>query len=188
MNSLSYHNIVRKFIPMPRAMKIPEANAAEEKELEKLEKIPAWQLTKVRNKNYVIAEARNKGHTVHFASLMDVCHLKNSEVEPQFQKYKGRFVLRGDIVKDDSGSYAVFTEQGSLASQMTAAKVMDVISMLPECAGQTTDAVSAYTQVKMEDAFFSKDSKVRMSRHLDTSANTQMAKIMVPYGRLICSS
>ena len=31
------------------------------------------------------------------------------------QKYKGRVVLRGDIVKDDPGSYAVFTEQGSWA-------------------------------------------------------------------------
>ena len=39
------------------------------------------------------------------------------------QKYKGRVVLRGDIVKDDSGSYAVFAEQGSSASQMTAAEV-----------------------------------------------------------------
>ena len=38
------------------------------------------------------------------------------------KKYKGRVVLRGDIVKDDSGSYEVFTEQGSSASQMTAAK------------------------------------------------------------------
>ena len=55
-------------------------------------------------------------------------------------------------MKDDSGSYAVFTEQGSSASQMTAAKVMDIISRLPECAGQAADAVSAKTQVKMEDA------------------------------------
>ena len=83
---------------------------------------------------------------------MDLCHLKNSEVEPQLQKYKGRVVLRGDIVKDDSGAYAVFTEQGSSASQMTAAKVMDIISRLPGCAGQAADAVSACTQVKMEDA------------------------------------
>ena len=37
-------------------------------------------------------------------------------------------------------------------SQMTAAKVMDIISRLPGCAGQAADAVSAYTQVKMEDA------------------------------------
>ena len=61
-------------------------------------------------------------------------------------------VLRGDIVKDNSGSYAVFTEQGSSASQMTAAKIMDIISRLPGCDGQAADAVSAYTQVKMEDA------------------------------------
>ena len=31
-------------------------------------------------------------------------------------------------------------------------KVMDVISKLPGCAGQAADAVSAYTQVKMQDA------------------------------------
>ena len=103
MNSLSHYNLVHKFVPMPEAMKIPDAKAAVEKEREIL-----LQLTKVRNKSEVIAEARNKGHTVHFASLMDLCHLKNSELEPQFQKYKGRVVLRGDIVKDDSGSFAVF--------------------------------------------------------------------------------
>ena len=93
----------------------------------KLEKIPKCQLTKARNKKEVIDEARNEGRKVHFASLMDLCHLKNSELEPNFRKYQGRVVLRGDIVKDDSGSYAVFTEQGLSASQTTAAKVMDVI-------------------------------------------------------------
>ena len=62
---------------------------------------------------------------------MDICHLKNAELEAKHQKYKGRVVLRGDIVKDDSGSYAVFTEQGSSASQMTAAKIMDISS--PDC-------------------------------------------------------
>ena len=61
---------------------------------------------------------------------------------------EGRVVLRGDI----SGSYAVFTEQGSSVSQMTPAKVMDIISRLPGCAGQAADAASAYNQVKMEDA------------------------------------
>ena len=44
---------------------------------------------------------------VHFVSLMYICHIKNSELEPQFQKYKGRVVLRGHIVKDDSGAFAV---------------------------------------------------------------------------------
>ena len=61
-------------------------------------------------------------------------------------------MLRSDTVKDDSGSYEVFTEQGSSASQITAAKVMDIISRWPGCAGQAADAVSAYTQVKMKVA------------------------------------
>ena len=100
----------------------------------------------------MIDEARTKGAKVHFASLMDICHLKNAELEAKHQKYNGRVVLRGDIVKDDSGSYAVFTEQGSSASPMTAAKIMDIISRLPGCDGQVADAVSAHTQVKMEDA------------------------------------
>ena len=60
--------------------------------------------------------------------------------------------LRGDIVEDDSDACAVFTEQGSSASQMTAAKVMDVIARLPDCDGQAADAVSAYTEVRLEYA------------------------------------
>ena len=75
-------------------------------------KFRAWNLTKVRSKKQVIDEARTNGAKVHFASLMDMCHLKNSELEAKHQKYKGRVVLRGDIVKDDSGFYVVFTEQG----------------------------------------------------------------------------
>ena len=39
-NSLQHKNLVRKFIPMPQAMKIPAAKAAVDKEWEKLEKIP----------------------------------------------------------------------------------------------------------------------------------------------------
>ena len=71
--------------------------------------------------------------TVHFATLMDICHLKNAEMEPKYQKCKGQVVQRGDTVKDDSGSYAVLlTEQVSCASQMTAAKVMDVITKQPD--------------------------------------------------------
>ena len=142
-NSAHHYNLVHEFIPMPQAMKIPAAKAAVDKEWEKLEKISAWNLTIVRRKSEVIDEARTMGAKVHFATLMDICHLKNAEMEAKHHKYKGRVVLRGDIVKDDSGSYAVFTEQGSSASQVTAAKIMDIISRLPGCDGQAADAVSA---------------------------------------------
>ena len=71
-NSLQQYILVHKFIPMPQAMKIPTAKAAVDKEWEKLEKISAWNLTKVRSKKQVIDEARTSGATVHFASLMDI--------------------------------------------------------------------------------------------------------------------
>ena len=83
---------------------------------------------------------------------MDICHLKNAELEPKSKIFKGRVVLRNDIVIDDSGASAVFTEHRWSAVQMAAAKVMDVIARLPDCDGQTADAASAYTQVKSEDA------------------------------------
>ena len=174
-------------------MKIPAAKAAVDKEREKLEKIPAWDTTKVRNKSKVIDEAGTKGIKVHFASLMDICHLKNAELETKHQKYKGRVVLRGDIVKDDSGSFAVFTEQGSSASQVTAAKVMDIISRLPGCAGQAADAVSAYTQVKMEDApkilkipkSECPDIWIRLPRHKWPKSSSSMEDPVVPLERKI---
>ena len=56
-------------------------------------------------------------------------HIKNSELDPKFQKYKGRVVLQVqvDVVEDDSGSCAVFTEPGSAASLMTAAKLLKIL-------------------------------------------------------------
>ena len=75
----------------------------------------AWQMDKLQRKRDVILEAQREKRKVHFATLLDICDLKNAELEPNFQKYKGRVVLRGDIVKDGSGSYAVCTERGSSA-------------------------------------------------------------------------
>ena len=147
------------------------------------EKIPTWQLTKVKNKNEVIAEARNEGRTVHFASLMDLCHLKNSELEPKFQKYKGRVVLRGDTVKSFRIVCSIYwariisiTNDGCKrngyyikTTWMRRIRSRRSISLHPAQNGRCTDVTE--------------NSKVRMSRYLDTSTETQMAKIMVQYGR-----
>ena len=68
-NSLQHCNLIHKFIPMPQAMKIPAAKAAVDKEWEKLEKISAWNLTKVKSKKQVIDEARTSGATVSFCII-----------------------------------------------------------------------------------------------------------------------
>ena len=100
----------------------------------------------------------------------------------KFEKFQGRVVLRGDIAKDDSGSYAVFTEQGSSASQMTAAKVMVDMERLLDCEGQAADAVSAlHSSKKGGRSKISQNSEVGMSRSVDTSSTTQVVQILVKH-------
>ena len=67
---------------------ILDEKAAVEKELNKLVTISAWQLNQVKNKMEVIEEAQKDKRKVHFAMLLDICHLKNSKLESIFQKYK----------------------------------------------------------------------------------------------------
>ena len=48
-----------------------------------------------------------------------------------------------------------------------------VVARLPDCDGQAADAISAYTQVKMEDAQkLLKNSQIGMSGCMDTSSKT----------------
>ena len=52
-NSVLHYYLVHKcnkFIPMPQAMKIPDAKAAVDKQWKKLETIPAWDVRKVKRK------------------------------------------------------------------------------------------------------------------------------------------
>ena len=116
-------------------------------------KIRRGNLTKVRSKKEVIDEARTKGAKVHFASLMDICHLKNAELEAKHQKYKGRVVLRGDIVKRWFW-FVCSVHWTRIISISNDSRKKSWISS-PDCRvaqGQAADAVSAETQVNMEDA------------------------------------
>ena len=66
-----------------------------------------------------------------------------------------------------------------LRPKLTAAKIMDVIAGLPHCVGQAADAVPAYTPGKNgRCSQIIENFQIGMSRYLDTSSTTQMAKIM----------
>ena len=115
----------------------------------KLETIPAWDVNKVKSKKEVTKEAQKNNNKLHFASLMDLCHLKNSELEPHFQKFKGKTCASSRHCERRLWSLCSFMpEQGSSASPMTAAKVMDVIVRPLDCDGQAADAISANTKVQ----------------------------------------
>ena len=76
---------------------------------------------------------------------------------------------------------------------MTAAKIMDIISRLPGCDEQAADAVSAYTQVKMErcsQIIFKKNPKsecpniwIRLPRHKWPKSWSSMEDPVVPLER-----
>ena len=57
--------------------------------------VPAWQESQSSNKKEVIEETPPppKKNNRSFATLMDLCHLKNSELDKTFQKYKGCVVV-----------------------------------------------------------------------------------------------
>ena len=67
-------------------------------------------------------------------------------------KKRFQYCLNPNSSKHSLYFRAIQGHKRSLSSQMTAAKVMDVKSRPPGCAGQAADAVSADTQVNMEDA------------------------------------
>ena len=60
---------------MPQAMKILDGK--------KLKPISAWDLRKVKSKKDVIMEAQRDNMRVHFATLMDMCHIKKCGVGTQ---------------------------------------------------------------------------------------------------------
>ena len=138
-------------MPMPQAMKIPEAKAALNKEWEELEKIPAWNLEKMKSKKDVFSGSTKRERESplccidgHLSSQKCGVRTKISEKKERSSRTSRWYCKRR--------LWSRCTEQGSSVSQMTAAKVMDVIARLPGCAGQPANAVSAYTQVKVEEA------------------------------------
>ncbi len=88
--SEEYFGLVHTPVPIEKTLRIPKARAALDEEWQKLDNKPAWDLKKVRPKAQVMAEAQAKKKKVHFGALMELCHIKHSELQAWLQRYKGR--------------------------------------------------------------------------------------------------
>ena len=169
--------LVDKFMLMPQAMKIPAAKAAVDKEWEKLEKIPAWGWRKSEVKKEVIDEARTSGATVHFASLMDICHLKDAELEAKHQKYKGRVVFWGVIVKeilDLMQCSLIKVHQHHKCQWQNHGYHFQTARLRRTSSGCS---IWLYPGKNGRCSSIIENSKNWMSRHLDSSTTTHMAEI-----------
>ena len=152
INSLKHYDLVHKLNPMPKSNENTRCESSSGQRMGKTRANTGMPADGSQKQKRGDRWSKERRQNLPFRVING--HLSSQEFGVGTQaskKYKGRVVLRGNIVKDDSGSRAVFTKQSSSESQMTVAIVMDVKAKLPGCAGQAADAVSAYTQVKMAD-------------------------------------
>ena len=152
-----FHTYVAKSVPKSKWDSTPGMREAVYKEWAKLRAADGgrgtWDESCVRSYWDVQREAKQKqaetGEHTHFGFVFDIGVVKHSELDASKHKPKGRVVFGGHAVRDEHGLEAQFADQGSSASFLAAAKLADGVSLLPGCAGQQSDAVSAYTQAKL---------------------------------------
>ena len=75
--------------------------------------------------------------------------IKHFELDKKYWIPKGRVVFVGNRVADQSGFAALFSEQGSSSSHLTAANLLDAIGHMPGMSVENADATGAYTQSPM---------------------------------------
>ena len=100
-----HHGVVHKPVALKDAMNTSDAKSAVDKEWDTLKNLPTWSVKKVKPWSEVLQQAKKDRRSVHFASFVDLCHLKHSKLAKYLRKCKG------DNVKADSADRASFTEQ-----------------------------------------------------------------------------
>ena len=85
---------------------------------------------------------------MHFARLCELLYEKNSELpdDDPLKAYKGRAVVLGNQMKDESFDYAQFQDQGSAPPVMEAVRAAEALSLIEGYCQKESDAESAYTQ------------------------------------------
>ena len=126
--------LVHRPIPLREARRINQASKSIDKEFNKLDSRGFVEWDSVKEKWKAQEDAKEKhartGEVTHFGDLMTLCHEKHAELSrpDHLKEYKGRIVFRGDKGKDMEGYLAVFSEQGTSASHLEAAKMMDALA------------------------------------------------------------
>ena len=178
------YNLVHTFLPLPQAMNIPEAKAAAHKEWKKLETIPAWKLDKVKSEKEVILEAQRDKKKVHSATLMDICQLKNAELEPTIPEVQGKSCASRRHCERRLWNLCslywkglVCVSNDSSRSNGCHCKITRFWRTSSWCSfGLYSDKIGGRFQI-------AQNIWIRVSRRMDTSSTTETAEIMVQYGR-----
>ena len=140
----SFHcGLVHKPVAFQEALKIPEAKAAVDEEWGQKKQNPSVGCQESKTKLCGEEEWENSSRR-EADGLLSLEERRACKTPPATGS---ELCSRGTTSKTKKD-----TEQGASASQMAAAIFLDTISKLLGVAGETSDAISAYTQVKMTGA------------------------------------
>ena len=115
-----------------------------DKEWSKLKNLPTWQESKERNKNRRHRGRLKKQHS-WFCNAHGLVPSHKFQIGQEISEvHRARRITWWC----SAGWFRTLLFQGSSASHMTGAKVRDVISRLPDCAGKASDAVFSIHSVK----------------------------------------
>ena len=141
----------------------------------KLEKMPAWQLTKVRNKKEVTAEWSKEWTQNSTCASMDLWHLGNSELESQCHE-QSSCSRRWHSRRWSRLLRSVFLSKDHRCHKWRLQKSWTTNQDFQDVQDRQLMQHPLIPRQRMEDApQLLKIPRVRMSRHLDSSATTQMA-------------
>ena len=94
--------------------------------------------------------ARAKGEDTKIAEVLTLAGIKHHELSPEYHKYKGRIVYRGDVIKDQFNQHVFFTE----AETTTTPAMFTALSLTLWFGCLTTiscaDCIQAYLQCLLE--------------------------------------
>ena len=129
----------------------PDALASMKKEWSGLIDQGVFDLGAVREYDAVAKEAKAKGEEIHMACAHGICVDKHSQLpvgDPK-RKFKGRGVLLGNQVKNQSFEAAMFQDLGNSPASFEASRWADFLGCHDGWDVQLADAVQAYIQATL---------------------------------------
>ena len=129
----------------------PRALEAIKLEADGLRANETWDDSSVMTLQQLRSQARARGQKLRVAEVMTLCGLKHAELAPEFQRFKGRIVYRGDRVLDEFNNLVFFEETSTSPTGLVALNASLFWGSLPGHEVSCSDAVQAYLQSELRE-------------------------------------
>ena len=143
--------LVTQNLPKKVWLQDDKALDAVRKEAEGLRSNATWSDESATLVSELRSDARKSGRTIKIAELLALCGIKHYELAPEFHKYKGRIVYRGDYITDESHNIVFFEETATTPTALTALNLALWFGCLKEHTITCSDAVQAFLQAPLPE-------------------------------------